>query len=172
MTEILKEKWTQWAALTTTILAVCAAISAARGGSMSTRTMVTTTKEVNSWAHFQAKSITQHVTGSQLELLTAQQMDASPERRAWLDQKITACRDDLARYDKEKAEIQKQAEGLASQADFFKVHAGMFSVRVMLLQIAIMMNSVGALLKRKAMWLTGVGLGAIGVVNMLRGFFL
>jgi hypothetical protein len=52
MGEMFKEKWTQWAALTTTVFAVCAALSAARGGTMSTRTMVTTTKEANAWAYY------------------------------------------------------------------------------------------------------------------------
>ncbi len=173
MSEPLKERWTQWAALTTTLFAVCAAISAARGGSMSTRTMVTTTKEANAWAYFQAKSIKQHTTEVQLDALQSQQIDASsPERRAWLESKMKAYQDEVARYDKEKTEIQSQAESLASQADFYKTHASSFSVAVMLLQIAIMMNSVGALLKRKPMWLTGVVLGAVGAAYAIRGFLL
>jgi hypothetical protein len=173
MAEMLRERWTQWAALTTTIFAVCAAISAARGGTMSTRTMVTTTKEANAWAYFQAKSIKQHVNDTQIDAFELERLAATlPEVQRRLDGKIRSYREDVARYDKEKADIQEQAESLAKQADFYKIHGGAFSIAVMMLQIAIMMNSVGALLKQKAMWIAGMLFGAVGVVYMLRGFLL
>ncbi len=55
-----RERWMQWVALTTTVLAVCAAISALKGGGYSTKVQLSTTQEANRWSHFQAKSIKQH----------------------------------------------------------------------------------------------------------------
>jgi hypothetical protein len=70
MSELLKERWTQWAALTTTVFAVCAAISALKGGSFGTRAQITATKEANAWAYFQSKSVKQHTCENQKDLLT------------------------------------------------------------------------------------------------------
>jgi hypothetical protein len=52
VTEERKDSWTQWVALTTTILAVCAAISSLKGGGYSTRVQLATTVEANTWAYY------------------------------------------------------------------------------------------------------------------------
>lgn len=41
----------------------------------------------------------------------------------------------------------------------------------MMLQIAIMMSSVGALIKRPAMWVVGLGIGNVGLVYVVNGIF-
>ncbi|MEI6035428.1 MAG: DUF4337 family protein [Verrucomicrobiae bacterium] len=48
-----QELWIKWVALTTTILAVCAAIGSLNGSSYSTRAQVLTTQESNQWSYFQ-----------------------------------------------------------------------------------------------------------------------
>jgi signal-transduction protein with cAMP-binding, CBS, and nucleotidyltransferase domain len=51
------EPWLQWMALTTTVLAVAAAISSLRASSYSTKVQIHTAREANHWAYFQSKSI-------------------------------------------------------------------------------------------------------------------
>jgi hypothetical protein len=41
----------------------------------------------------------------------------------------------------------------------------------MLLQIAIMCSAVGALIKKKIMWLLGLILGGWGIYYLMMGFF-
>ena len=139
-----RDRWTQWVALTTTILAVCAAISALKGGGYSTRVQLSTTQEANLWSYFQSKSIKQHAVElhrEQLEILRAEARTA-------------------------------EAEAMQKNEGDLKRHGAAFGLAIMLLQIAIMLSSVGALIKRPAMWVVGLFFGCIGLGYMANGFWL
>jgi hypothetical protein len=173
MSELVKEKWVQWVALTTTILAVCTAISALRASSYSTKATLTTTRETSAWAYFQSKSIKQHSCEVERDLVQALMLEAkNPETRGHLDPVLSACLSDIQRYEKEKAEIRKQAEDLANKQDLYRRHSGTFGLAVMLFQIAIMLSSVGALLKKQRLWYGGLFFGVAGLVYMVDGFLL
>lgn len=173
MSDLLKEKWMQWVALTTTILAVCAAISALRASSYSTRAQLTATRETSAWAYFQSKSIKQHTCEVERDLIQALMLEAkNPETRGHLDPVLSACLNDIQRYDKEKTEIRKQAEDFTKLEEECKKHSGAFGLAVMLFQISIMLSSVGALLKKQQLWYVGLAFGALGLIFMLNGFLL
>ena len=170
---LLKERWTQWVALTTTVLAVCAAISALKGGGYSTRVQLSTTQEVNKWSYFQSKSIKQHAVELHRDELDLLRLDArTPEAQRLADERIARARAELARYEQEKAQIKAEAEAIQKVEGDLKRHAGAFGLAVMLLQIAIMLSSVAALLKKPAMWVVGLAFGGIGLVYMANGFLL
>ena len=57
MAEEKKEPWLNYLALTTVILAVCATLATFKGGSFSTRSVMSQTEAANQWAYYQAKSI-------------------------------------------------------------------------------------------------------------------
>jgi hypothetical protein len=169
----LKERWTQWVALTTTILAVCAAISALKGGAYSTRVQLATTQETNRWSYFQSKSIKQLVVETERDTLRIHRLEArSPEATGVIDARLAQLEKEIARYDKEKSEIKTEAEALQKQEDDAKLHGGNFGLAIMLLQIAIMLASVGALIKRPVMWIIGLVFGLAGLAYMANGFFL
>ena len=150
---ILKERWTQWVALTTTILAVCAAISSLKGGGYSTKVQLSTTQEVNKWSYFQSKSIKQHAVELHRDQLDLALLEArTPEAQRLLQERIARADAELARYDQEKGQIKAEAEAIQKDEGELKRHAGAFGLAVMLLQIAIMLSSVAALLKRPPMW--------------------
>lgn len=173
MAEEKKETWTQWVALTTTILAVCAAISSLKGGGYSTKVQLSTTIEVNKWAYFQAKSLKQHVTEQQASLLEVAALEArTPEGKRLAEAKRDAALADVKRYDQEKAAIKAEAEGLQTDEALNKRHGAAFGQAVMLLQIAITLSAVGALVKRQPMWWIGLAFGAAGLVYMADGFLL
>ncbi len=170
---LLKERWTQLVALTTTVLAVCAAISALKGGGYSTRVQLSTTKEVNQWSYFQSKSIKQHAVELHRDQLELARLEArTPEAQRLLDDRIARARAELGRYDQEKSQIKAEAEAIQKEEGALKLHAGAFGIAVMLLQIAIMLSSVSALLKRPAMWVVGLLFGAVGLLYMANGFLL
>ncbi|MBI5804980.1 DUF4337 domain-containing protein [candidate division TA06 bacterium] len=173
MSESNKEKWMAWISLTTTILAVCAAISSLRASSYSTKVQLTNTKEASSWAYFQSKSIKQHTCETMHDVMQANLLAAtSAKSREYLENKLKIYQADIVRYDQEKNQIKTEAEQFAKQQDIFKKHGASFGLAVILLQIAIMLSSMGALLKRQLLWFLGLGFGLWGIFNMLNGFFL
>jgi hypothetical protein len=168
-----RETWIQWVALTTTVLAVCAAISSLRASSYSTRVQLSTTQEANKWAHYQAKAIREHTYKLNKDLLTGAKLEAkAPLVVTFLDERLKKYDQEIARYDKEKEEIMTEARDIQKQQEVLKLHNSAFALAVMILQIAIMMNAVGALIKKKSMWYAGMALGLVGVVYMANGFFL
>jgi hypothetical protein len=169
--DILKEKWTQIAAMATTVFAVCAAISALKGGGCSTKIQVLTTQETNAWAYFQSKSIKQHATELQLDNFSVIMLDCKPGVKEVLKKKLQICENDIRRYDREKNEIKTGAEKISKEADGFKQRGGRFGLAVMLLQIAIMLNSIGVLVKRRFMFFTGFVLGLVGMVYLSFGLW-
>ena len=69
MTEEPKEKWLNYLALTTVILAVCATLSTFKGAGYSTRSVLSQTQAANQWAYYQAKSIKGYLYEIQKESL-------------------------------------------------------------------------------------------------------
>ncbi|HEY9073565.1 MAG TPA: DUF4337 domain-containing protein [Desulfobaccales bacterium] len=173
MMETPKETWITWVALTTTVLAVLAAIAALRAASYSTRVQLATTKEANQWAYYQAKSIKGHSYTLNRDILTSVRLleSKNPKAQKFLNGKIKEYEGEIARYDKEKGEIKQGAENLVKEQEVFKQKNGNFALAVMLLQIAIMCSAVGALIKKKLMWLVGLVMGFWGLYYLLMGFF-
>jgi hypothetical protein len=173
MSDANKEKWMAWISLTTTVLAVCAAISSLRASSYSTKVQLTNTKEASSWAYFQSKSIKQHTCETMMDILQSDLQNSSGAgAKKFIKQKLAFYQAEIFRYDKEKNDIKTEAESWMAVQDIYKRHNAAFGLAVILMQIAIMLSSMGALLKRKMLWLLGLGFGIWGIFNMLNGFFL
>jgi hypothetical protein len=169
---LLGDRWTQWVALTTTILAVCAAISSLKGGGYSTKVQLATTRENDRWAQYQSKSIKETLLSVEQSLLQIQAPEArAPEAKALISARLAKLSSEIERYEKEKGQLKAEAEGIQRDEASWQRIGGSFGLAVMLLQIAIMMSSVGALIKRPAMWIVGLVFGAAGLSYMANGFF-
>jgi len=171
MAEAQKDTWIQWVALTTTVLAVCAAISSLKASSYSTRVQISTTKEANQWAYYQSKSIKENTYQSMRDILAGLRLLEPKNGKAqkFLTDKIKKYDDEIARYDKEKDGIKKDAENIVKEQEVFKQKNGQFALAVMLLQIAIMCSAVGALIRKKILWFVGLAMGIWGLVYMVLG---
>ena len=171
MAEEKKEKWTQWVALTTTILAVCAAISTLKGGSFSTKSQLTTTKETNKWSYYQSKSIKQNIYQTEADLLEIMLLTANDKAvKDSINKKISYLKSETLRYNKEKSDIKTEAENFSKDIENYKAHSVSFGLASMLLQISIMLCAISALLKKKPSWYLGMVLGAVGILYMINGF--
>ncbi|MBF0522264.1 MAG: DUF4337 domain-containing protein [Candidatus Omnitrophica bacterium] len=170
----LEENWVKWAALLTTVLAVLTAISSLKSGGFGSRVQVLTAQENNKWAYFQSKSVKQHIMETKSDLLEIELKKSSndAELSNFIKDKLASCTKDIARYDKEKKEIENDALALSKQGTLAGRHGGNLGLAVMFFQIAIMMSSVGALLKRKWLWIIGTVFGLIAACYMLNGFYL
>jgi hypothetical protein len=170
-----KEPWLNWLALTTVILAVCATLSTFKGSSYSTRSVLSQTRAANSWSYYQAKSIKGYLYETQaeeLELDLATGGRKRPAARAEIEQRLAAYRARLARYDREKAEIQVEAKRFETVRDDATKHSQTFGMAVIYLQVAILLSSVAALLRKRPVWLLGLLSGVIGLWYFANGFLL
>lgn len=164
------EQWTRWVALTTTILAVAAAISSLKSGSFSTRMQLATTEGNNKWAYFQSKSIKQHICEVELDNFELFLLDAhSPAAHNAARKKIDVLKSDIFRYNNEKKEISDDATKTGLVQNMYKERSGKLSIAVMFLQIGIMLSSISALLKRPPAWYAGLAMGFAGLIYMVLG---
>jgi hypothetical protein len=173
MAEEKKERWLNFLALTTVILAVCATLSSFRGSSYSTRAVMSQTQAASQWSYFQSKSIKGYLYELSKEELEAEiEANASlwPERSLAIYRQLAAgYAQEIARYAGEKVQIQEQALLLEQRRDHAQAHSKTFGLAVIFLQIAILMSSVSALLRRRQMWLLSLLLGSVGIVYFVLG---
>jgi hypothetical protein len=158
------DAWTKWVALSTTILAVCAAFSTLKGGSFSTKTQLATVNAANKWAYYQAKSLKETSRETELAIITTiEAATPNAEAKAIANAAMKKAESEIIRYEKEKAEIRKDAERLDAETSYNQARGGNFGYAIMFLQIAIMLSAIAALMKKKSFWIIGLAAGAIGV---------
>jgi hypothetical protein len=176
MAEEKKERWLNFLALTSVILAVCATLSTFRGSSFSTRSVLSQTRASNQWAYYQAKSVKANlydIQKQQFELdlatLPANSSRASVEA---FKAKIDDYGKRLERYQGEMAQIEKDARDFEEIRDHSLEHSQAFGLAVIFLQIAILLSSISALMRKKPLWYLGMATGSVGIVYFLNGFWL
>jgi hypothetical protein len=176
MAEEKKERWLNYLALTTVILAVCATLSTFKGGGFSTRSVMSQTQASDQWSFFQAKSVKGNIyeiEKDKLELeLKGMEAKAPQGVLEEYREKIDEYGKKIARYDGEKNVIQKDAKHYEQVRDDAQRHSQVFGIAVIFLQIAILLSSIAALIKKKLVWVLAMALGVIGIVYFLDGFLL
>jgi hypothetical protein len=176
MPEEKKEKWLNYLALSTVILAVCTALSTFKAGGFSSRSILSQSQASNQWSYYQAKSIKGYLYENQADqfdmALKSLPPSAPDAARQEMAKKAEGYRQKVKRYDEEKAAIQKEALRLEGVRDDAQRHGKIFGLAVIFLQIAILLSSIAALMKRPAVWVTGLAVGAVGLVYFADGFFL
>lgn len=173
MAEEKKEPWLNYLALTTVILAVCATLATFKGGGYSTRSVLVQNQASDQWAYFQAKSIKQSLAEMEQGQLERELVRGGNEKVAeQLASRIQALKARIAKYDQEKAKIQDDAKKLEKEREEAQRHGRPFGLAVIFLQIAILLSSIAALLKKKAVWMSGVAVGICGLVQFANGFLL
>ncbi len=176
MAEEPKEKWLNYLALTTVILAVCATLSTFKGAGFSTRSVLYQTQAANQWAYYQAKSIKGYLYEIQKEALELEfkknKTNSAKSLNDEYEKKIALYLKKIKKFDEEKAEISREAKKMETIRDNAQKYAGIFGLAVIFLQIAILLSSIAALMKRKSVWIVGLATGAAGLVYFANGFFL
>jgi hypothetical protein len=171
-----KERWLNWLALITVILALGATLSTLKVGSFSNRSILRQTQASNQWAYYQAKSIKSYLYELQKEKLEGELKllgETTPkEVMEDLQKRIASYDKKLATYDQEKADIQKGARKLEQERDEATLHSQAFGIAVILLQLSILLSSIAALMKKPMVWVLGLILGAAGTIAFVNGFKL
>jgi hypothetical protein len=176
MSDDKKEPWLNYLALTTVLLAVSATLSTFKGGSFSTRSVMSQSQASDQWSFYQAKSMKGYLYEIQRDAfdLESRRFDAKTPTAVTESyrKKIEDYQKKIDRYETEKADIQKEARRLETIRDDAQRHSKIFGMAVIFLQIAILLSSIAALLKRKAIWILGLAVGAVGLFYFSNGFLL
>ncbi len=175
MAEEKKEPWLNYLAFTTIIFAVCATLSTFKGGSFSTKSVLSQALATDKWSYYQSKSIKLYLNENQKENFQMQLL-STPKKNVELikayQTRIDKYDSKVKKYEAEKASIKREAAALESARDEAQVHAKTFGEAVIFLQIAILLSSIAALVKKKYLWYIATVLGIVGVVLFTDGFFL
>ena len=175
MADEKKERWLNYLALSTVILAVCAALSTFKAAGFSSRSILSQSQASNQWSYYQSKSIKGYLyelQADQLDLeLKGLDAQAQAPVRAAAQTRLDAYRAKVAKYGEEKAVIQREAQRLEAVRDDAQVHGRIFGMAVIFLQIAILLSSIAALMKKPWVWVGGLAVGAVGLFYFLNGFF-
>jgi hypothetical protein len=170
-----RDKWLNFLALTTVIIALGATMSTLSVGKFSNRGILKQTQASNQWAYYQAKSIKTYLYELQKEKLETD-LKLSPNIdegvRNEYEQKITKYGEQIRRYEQEKIDIQGQAQSLEKERDQAMVHSQQFGLAVIFLQLAILMSSIASLMKKKLMWVVGLLVGLLGFLYFANGYLL
>ena len=155
-----RERWISQVALSSTILAVFAAVASLLSGHHANEAMMDEIKSADKWAQYQAKGIKMAVLSMKMDFLSAGH-HAIPDT-------------DLKKMDKYKAdqeEISAEAREKELGAEKHLNRHVTFARGVTLFQISIAVAAMSALLKRRKFWFVGLGFGVIGVYFLIEGLF-
>ncbi|HMK37026.1 MAG TPA: DUF4337 domain-containing protein [Desulfomonilaceae bacterium] len=169
-----KEKWINYLALTTVILAVAATLSSFKLEHYSVDSVLKQSMASDQWAFYQSKSVKGYLYELQkekidLELKTIEK-SASPDVLQQYQQKVESYGSQVKKYEQEKAQIMNAAKHLEKERDEAQEHRELFGLAIIFLQLGILISSIAALLKNKAVWLVGTIVGIAGMVYFANGF--
>jgi hypothetical protein len=124
---------------------VFAAIASQGAGKYSSRTQRSQAQASDQWSFCQAKSIKHHLVETTLAQVKRGRDTDDPE----LIRTIKKLNDDLARYDKQKAEIKARAEALERARDGASTRSGRTGAAISYFTVAIATASICTGTKRK-----------------------
>jgi hypothetical protein len=161
-------RYTLPVSLTISILAVLVAGAALLSHRAHTEELLLQAQATDQWAYYQAKNIRWHEMQSIADLLGA----LAPQDK----EKTAALREtyleEVERYEGDKEDISEKAKELEKERDLISRRADRFDGGEALLEVGLVICSITLLTKRRAFWIAGIFVGAIGVVTALTGLFL
>jgi hypothetical protein len=155
-----KERWTLYVALSTALMAVLAAVAGLLAGHHANEALIERVKASDQWNFYQSKNLKQEIAINTDQILRAlAKTDTAKNNHSA----------DIARYDKDKAAIRKEAEEAEkSSEEHLAKHVPLASA-VTAFQIAIAISAISILTRRKKLWFGSLVLTIIGVVFLIMG---
>ena len=163
-------------ALSTAFMAVLAAFAGLLAGHHANEALVERMKASDQWNFYQAKNLKQEIavnTDMILQAVGAGRAAISSGKTSTEPAAATAPQadhsKDIARYEKEKAEIKKQAEEDEAVSEAHLAKHVPLARAVTAFQIAIAISAIAVLTRRKNLWYAGLVLTAIGIFFLIVG---
>jgi hypothetical protein len=155
-------------ALTATFMALCNV----KDGNICQAMQQAQAGALDQWSYYQAKGMKLNLAESVLDQLSLQRaILADPKFAVLIDQKIAWYKSQAKKYEKEKADIKKQAEDYQKGYDALNFRDDQFDMSDACLSVAIALFGVTALTRKR--WLLGFAslFMFFGVLFGLAGFF-
>ena len=163
-----KERWTMFLALSTAFMAVLAAFAGLLAGDNANEALIERMKASDQWNYYQAKNLKQAILINTDQILKA----VGPAAHAGAGSSAGSAGDrgaDIARYDREKAEIQKKADEAEKASEAHLAKHVPLARAVTAFQIAIAISAIAVLTRRRVLWYTGLVLTAVGIFFLIVG---
>jgi hypothetical protein len=128
---------------------------------------------IDAWAYYQAKGTKLNISEAALDSLRIQRETMpglSNEGRAFIDRKLADYTEKIRRYDVEKEEIKRKAEGFHEHYEVLDARHDQFDMAEALASIAIALLGLTALTQKKWLFYLAWGFAALGIVLGLAGF--
>jgi hypothetical protein len=161
-------RYTLPVSLTMSILAVLVAGATLLGHRAHTEELLLQTRATDQWAYYQAKNIRLHEVQGIADLLGALAPSERKETLAVRDKYLK----EVERYTNDKEDISEKAKELEKERDLMSRRADRFDGGEALLEVGLVICSITLLTRRRAFWLGGMIVGALGVIMALTGLFL
>ena len=168
-------------ALTISILAMALAIASLGGSNSAKEATQENILAANAYAFYQAKTIRQtalKIAATDMELQLLRDGAMPPAAKEAFGRKIEEYKKTIDRYDSEpetregKKELLAQAKAHETARDHALRQDPWFDYAGGMLQIAIVLLSVSIIASMPALFFGGAGLGLLGLMATLNGFFL
>jgi hypothetical protein len=172
-----RDEWNIRVALTTSILAVFAALSNLESEQKTSEAIILKNsaifyqaKSSDQWAFYQAKKIKLHISENQLQ--TDKFLKAPKNEQDRLGSLIVKYKAQLSKIRKDAVDFEKQRDKMNEDSEKSLRHHHGFALGVVCFQISIVLSSMAVMLRRSLLWYLSIGLGSIGLLAFADGFFL
>ncbi len=152
--------WLNQIGLSTGILSALAAIGAMQAGYLANEGTLAQIRSNDQWDYYQAKSTKLHIEQSTVTILQSLQKPVPPAIAA-----------EITKLNQQLPSTQNLARELENEGRIDLHRHEFFAHSVAALQIGISLGAVAALLRKKAVWYLGLGIGAIGIGFMIFGAY-
>jgi len=176
------------AALLIAVIAAVLAIGGLGGGNATDDMIYNNIKASDTWAFFQAKNMRQTVIEVAMVELEGDLADPNltAEHRARIEHQLAEHRATIARYESEpdpaapndplrgegKRQLRAQAQAYEAAREVASDRDNNFDLSEVLLQLALVLGSVAILALNRAVLMVAFGLGLLGTLLVINGFFL
>lgn len=153
-----KGGWSMYAAVSTAIMAVFAALGSLTAGHHSNEALIAQIKASDSWAHYQAKGIKSEIA----QAIILQQGTANQEPPAEIKSK-------QAKYKADQEDLMREAKEAETESAMHLKRHVTIALSVTLFQIAIAISAIAMLTKRAFLWYFSLALSVAGAVLFFIG---
>ena len=153
-------------ALTATFMALCNV----KDGNIGQAMAQAQAQAVDTWSYYQSKSIKGHLAEQTLDQLRVQRALAPPAAYAMLDAKVADYARQVQKYDAEKKDVQKQAQGYEKEYERLNFRDDQFDMSDAALSVSIALFGVTALTQKRWLIIVAIAFMLFGVVMGQAGF--
>ncbi|WP_193771124.1 DUF4337 domain-containing protein [Candidatus Magnetaquicoccus inordinatus] len=170
-----QEEWfNNITSLLVAILAIMMGIFDVKDGNIAQAMSQAQVKAADTWAYYQAKSTKQNIAENHLQVLKLDQLRTAGITEDYVravQTRIETTQQEIARYQKEKEDLQQQAKSWEEQYEKLNFRDDQFDMAEAGMGIAIAMLGIGALTRHRWLLAVAVLFGVFGTLVGLAGFF-